>query len=218
MGYKSAELSDLTILINDPFIESEALVNLHVIRNPGYGMGNWRIECYCNGTLVSRDMSTTGGDAWVTFKIPTGCLENKANRIYLWSGGWEVMLLKDSNITIDQKEVPSGRTLENFGFETNSRNVSSLEFNDDIGNQKGKLMLHYMIISPGGGFNYGNWNLEVKLNDVDIGDFNGLGSGDNWLEVAIPSGIVNKGVNTLEFRPYDWPILILEDSKLMIGE
>jgi len=215
-GYKSAKLKDLDMLVNDPFLESEALINLHIIRNPGYGMGNWRIECYCNGVLVSRDMSTTEGDAWITFKIPTGCLENGSNRIYLWSSGWEVMLLKDSNITIIQREASSGMTLEDFGFETSCRNVSLLEFDDDTGNQKGNLMLHYMTITPGGSFSYGNWNLVIKLNDIKIGDFNGLGTGDNLLEIAIPSGIINKGANKLEFRPYDWPVLILEDSNLTI--
>jgi hypothetical protein len=218
LGYKSGPLSDLTLLINDSFVESEALINLHVVRNPGYGMGNWRIETYCNGALVSRDTSTSEGDAVVTFKLPTGCLEKGENRIYFWSGGWEVMLLKDSNITIAQKEPSMEPTLKDFGFKTNSKNSSSMEFNDAVGNEKGKLKLHYVTLTPGGGYNYGNWNLVVRLNNVTIGNFNGLTTGENWLEVAIPSGITNKGANTLIFRPYDWPVLILEDSKLAIGE
>jgi hypothetical protein len=218
LGYKSGPLSDLTLLINDSFVESEALINLHVVRNPGYGMGNWRIETYCNGALVSRDTSTSEGDAVVTFKLPTGCLEKGENRIYFWSGGWEVMLLKDSNITIAQKEPSMEPTLKDFGFKTNSKNSSSMEFNDAVGNEKGKLKLHYVTLTPGGGYNYGNWNLVVKLNNVTIGNFNGLTTGENWLEVAIPSGITNKGANTLTFKPYDWPVLILEDSKLAIGE
>ena len=216
MGHKSAELSSLAISIDDPFIESEAQINLHIIRNPGYGMGNWHIDFYCNNILFYRDMSTSEGDAWTTAKLPTGCLEKGNNEIYLQSRGWEVMLLRDSNIVISEKEKSSEKTLETFGFESNRENASTVEFDSDVGNQPGKLRIHYMTIEPSGGFNYGNWNLAAKLNDVSIGNFNGLSTGDNWLEVEIPSGIINKGSNILSFWANDWPVLILEDSELII--
>jgi len=218
MGYKSEKLSELTLLLNNPFIESEALINLHIIRTPGYNMGNWEINCFCNGVLVIRDMSTTEGEAWITFKIPTGCLDYGANSVCLSRPrGWDVMLLKDSNINIIQREVSSDLALRDLGFETNSRDASSVEFFDNIGNEEGKLMLHYMTITPGGVFSFGNWNLVVKLNDVSLRSFNGL-KDEKWLEIAIPSGIINKGTNKLEFTSDSWPILILEDSQLMIAE
>lgn len=215
-GYKSTELSSLTISIDDPFIESEALINLHIIRNPGYGLGNWHINFYCNDMMFNRDVSTAEGEAWIPIRVPTGCLEKGKNDIYLESGGWEIMLLKDSNITLFEKDMPSETTLESLGFESTSSNLSSLEFNDNFGNQEGKLNIHYMTIEPSGGFLFGNWNLEVMLNDVTIGDFNGLSTGENWLEVEIPSGIINKGSNTLSFKANDWKVLILEDSQMII--
>jgi len=215
-GYNSGKLSDLTLLITDPFVESEAVINLHIIKNLGYGWGNWDIKIYSNGVLVSRYVSTKEGEKWIERKIPTGCLDKGVNEITIESCGWEIMLLEDSNITIIPANVSIEKTLEDFGFETTIVKNSTIYFNSKIDDPQAKLKLHYKKIEPSGG--YGNWKLNILINGVKIDSFVTTKAGENWYDVDIPTGIIDRGDNILTFESKSWPILLIEDSKFIIQE
>jgi PGF-CTERM protein len=217
LGYDSGKLSDLTLLINDPFVESEAIINLHIIKNPGSVLGNWDIKIYSNGVLVSRYINKKEGETWAERKIPTGCLDKGINEIIIESRCWEIILLEDSNITIIPANESTEKTLEDFGFETTTEKNSTIHLNSKIENPRAKLKLHYKKINPGG-IAFGNWKFKVILNGVEIDRFVTTKAGEKWKEVEIPTGIIDKGDNTLKLESRGWPILLIEDSNFIIQE
>lgn len=219
LGLESEKLSVLTFLITDPFVESEAILNLHIIKNLGSGIGKWYIKVYANGVLVSGYRSTNEGERWTKRRIPTGCLEKDINEIKVEAyNSWEIMLLEDSNITIIPVQVSREKTLEDFGFETTTKMNSTIHFNSEVENTEAKLKIHYKKIEPSGDFSYGNWNLNILMNGVKIDGFVSTNEGENWKEVEVPTGIIDKGDNTLKFESKDWPILLMEDSQFIIED
>ena len=217
LGYDSGILSDLTLLINDPFVESEAIINFHIIKNPGSLLGNWDIKIYTNGVLVSRYINKKAGETWAECKIPTGCLDKGINEITIGSRCWEILLLEDSEITIIPANESTEKTLEDFGFETTNEENSTIHINSKIENPRAKLKLHYKKIKPGG-IAFGNWNFRIILNGVKIGSVATTKAGENWKEVEIPTGIIDKGDNTLKLESRGWPILLIDDSTFIIQE
>ena len=221
LGFESEILSDFTFLITDPFVESEAIINFHIIKNPPRitVIGKWYIIIYVNGVLVSGDGSTKKGECWTKQRIPTGCLEKGINEIKVEAyKSREIILLEDSEIAIIPVNVSREKTLEDFGFETTTEMNSTIHFNSKVENPGATLKLHYKKIEPSTTIYLGNWNLNILINGVKIDGFVSTKEGENWREVEIPTGIMDKGDNILKFKSYDYLILLMDDSKFIIKD
>jgi hypothetical protein len=225
LGYANKDLGYLILSVNNPYDESEAVLNLHVNRKEptqgGFQSGYWMIDTFSGDTLVGRDVSTSDGDNWVALTLPTGSLEAGFNNISLLSRKWNILLLRDSTITLkpsNKAKIPGEMSFEELGFQTTVEPQSTIHFNTNLRNSKGKLKLHYSKIDPipQGFLTSGNWDLKAYLNEIDIGGLQSTSEGEEWKEIEITSGIMDDQDNTLVLKSFDWPIIVFEDSKLII--
>ena len=101
-------------------------------------------------------------------------------------------------------------TFESLGYDTITASSFTIDFPSTYDGASGEIDLHFQTFS-------GYADLTVKINGAKVYDHLNYPDGDQHVTISIPTGVVDKGTNTLELS-FSESVTLSEDSLIHLYE